>query len=109
FILTFVQFDIIWRYFAWANQTLAVVVLWTITVYLAQEKKAYGITLIPALIMTSVITAYLCISPEVFALSKPLTYSISIGISGICGFAFYMYLKKHCTRSTRNMKRSIEN
>ena len=36
-------FNTIWKYFGWANQTLAVFTLWTLTVYLAQEKKAYVI------------------------------------------------------------------
>ena len=52
-------FDIIWRYFAWANQVLAMVTLWTITVYLAQEKKAYIVTLIPAMFMTMVTMTYI--------------------------------------------------
>jgi carbon starvation protein CstA len=52
-------FDIIWRYFAWANQVLAMVTLWTITVYLAQEKKAYLVTLIPAMFMTMVTMTYI--------------------------------------------------
>ena len=52
-------FDIIWRYFAWANQVLAMVTLWTITVYLAQEKKAYIVTLIPAMLMTMVTMTYI--------------------------------------------------
>ena len=47
-------FNMIWRYFAWANQTLAVFTLWAITVFLAVSKKPYIITLIPALFMTCV-------------------------------------------------------
>lgn len=43
-------FNMIWRYFAWANQTLAVFTLWAITVYLVVAKKPYWITLIPCLI-----------------------------------------------------------
>lgn len=52
-------FDMIWRYFAWANQVLAMVTLWAITVYLAQEKKAYIVTLIPAMFMTMVTMTYI--------------------------------------------------
>jgi carbon starvation protein CstA len=39
FILTRIKFDVIWRYFAWSNQSLGTVVLWTITVYLLQKRK----------------------------------------------------------------------
>ncbi len=39
FLLTQLDFAVIWRYFAWSNQTLAAIVLWTVTVYLANESK----------------------------------------------------------------------
>lgn len=55
-------FNIIWRYFGWSNQTLAVFTLWTATVYLAREHKPYIITLIPALFMTVVCTSFACYS-----------------------------------------------
>ena len=73
-------FNMIWRYFAWANQTLAVFILWTITVYLARSKKPYWITLIPALFMTAVCSTYICIAPEGLAFAHPLSYSIG----GVC-------------------------
>ena len=57
-------FNMIWRYFAWANQTLAVFTLWAITVFLAVSKKPYIITLVPALFMTCVCSTYICIAPE---------------------------------------------
>ncbi len=52
-------FDMIWRYFAWANQVIAMVTLWAITVYLAQERKAYIVTMIPAMFMTMVTMTYI--------------------------------------------------
>ena len=61
-------FNMIWRYFAWANQTLAVFTLWAITVYLVVAKKPYWITLIPALFMTSVCSTYICFTPEALGL-----------------------------------------
>jgi carbon starvation protein CstA len=52
-------FAVIWYYFAWANQTLAVFTLWAITVYLYMEKKNWLLTLIPALFMTMVCSTFL--------------------------------------------------
>lgn len=52
-------FDMIWRYFAWVNQVLAMVTLWAITVYLAKEKKCYLVSLIPAMFMTMVTMTYI--------------------------------------------------
>lgn len=61
-------FNTIWKYFGWANQTLAVFTLWTLTVYLAQKKKAYILTLVPALFMTVVCVSFLMVSNIAFAL-----------------------------------------
>lgn len=72
-------FDMIWRYFAWANQTLAVFTLWALTVYLAQARKLYLVTLIPAMFMTAVCTTYIFAAPEGFQLN--ITISQIIGCS----------------------------
>ncbi len=94
FVLTRINFDIIWRYFAWANQTLATVVLWTITVYLLQKKKNYLITLLPALFMTAVVSSYLMLAPEGFSLSKAVSYSVGLGVTVISLMLFLIYKKK---------------
>jgi carbon starvation protein CstA len=74
FLLTQIDFAIIWRYFAWSNQTLATIVLWTITAYLCYENKNYWITAIPAVFMTMVCSTYILIAPEGFELSTNVAY-----------------------------------
>lgn len=69
-------FDHIWRYFAWANQTLSVFTLWAITVYLVHVRKLFYVTLIPAFFMTAVCITYICIAPEGFGLSKNVSYTV---------------------------------
>jgi carbon starvation protein CstA len=69
-------FKIIWRYFAWCNQTLSVFTLWAITVYLVRSRKNFYIALIPALLMTSVCSTYICIAPEGLSLPKEISYAI---------------------------------
>ena len=71
-------FNIIWQYFGWANQTLSVFTLWTITVYLVQQKKPFIITLVPALFMTVVCSTFLLISPQALGLDGTLGYSGSV-------------------------------
>jgi carbon starvation protein CstA len=93
-LLTQVNFDIIWRYFAWSNQTLATVVLWTITVYLATQKKNYWITLLPALFMTMVVTVYLMLAPEGLRLSKEVSYSVGALITIISALGFFVFIRK---------------
>ena len=77
FGLTLIDFGVVWRYFAWTNQTLATVVLWTITSYLIKEGKNYWVGLIPAFFMSIVVTSYILIAPE--GLSLPVNVSILIG------------------------------
>ena len=91
-------FKIIWRYFAWCNQTLSVFTLWAITVYLVQERKPYIITLIPALFMTCVSATYICIAPEGFSLPAPISYSIGAAAVLTTLVAFVLWFKR--TRRT---------
>jgi carbon starvation protein CstA len=79
FLLTQIDFSIIWRYMAWSNQTLATIVLWAITIYLATERKIYWISLIPAVFMSAVVSAYLLVAPEGFGIN-----TFYGQISGVC-------------------------
>ncbi len=92
FLLTRIDFGIIWRYFAWSNQTLATLVLWTITIFLVRTGKNFRITLLPALFMTSVITTYLMLAPEGFALSKTVSYTIG-GLASLFALAGFLAFK----------------
>src|SRR5690606_7853377 len=74
FVLTQIDFGIIWRYFAWSNQTLATVVLWTVTAYLIYKNKVYWVTFLPAIFMTMVCSTYILIAPEGFKLANNLAY-----------------------------------
>lgn len=89
YILTRVDFAIVWRYFAWSNQTLATVVLWTITAYLYEQRKPYLIAGIPAVFMTGVVTSYFLIAPEGLALPTGLAYTISLFLSLTIAFAVF--------------------
>ena len=56
-------FNVIWRYFGFANQCLACFVLWTAGVYIARHcKKGYSlIAILPAMFMTAIDIWYICI------------------------------------------------
>lgn len=86
-------FNTIWKYFGWANQTLSVFTLWTITVYLVREKKPYIITLIPALFMTDVCTTFLMVSSSAFGLPNAVGYPIG-AIAGIVAAVWFFAWKK---------------
>lgn len=84
-------FDRIWRYFAWANQTLAVFTLWALTVYLVRAGKNYWVTFLPALFMTCVCSTYLCIAPEGLGLSRHLSYTAGLACVGIAVVWFVVW------------------
>ncbi|MDR1143514.1 MAG: carbon starvation protein A, partial [Spirochaetaceae bacterium] len=81
------NFNIIWRYFSWSNQTLATIGLWAVSAYLAKTAKTYWFTLWPAAFMTVVVTSYFfaaneCLGPALTAVtgSSGLTYTIALVI-----------------------------
>lgn len=86
-------FNTIWKYFGWANQTLAVFTLWTFTVYLAQ-KKAYVLTLVPALLVTVVCVSFLMVSNIAFALPPVVGYAIGGGVELATVLCFMVWLRK---------------
>ena len=86
-------FNIIWRYFAWSNQTLAVFTLWAVTVYLTKHKKPAIFTLIPALFMTVVTVTYIFMAPEGFRLAPWIAYIIA-GVVAVSFLAIYLFWKR---------------
>lgn len=86
-ILSQMNFDIIWRYFSWSNQTLAMIVLWTGAVYLYRMKpgsKFFLIPAIPATFMAAVTFTYILQAPEGFSLPTSVTYPVGIIFAIIC-------------------------
>lgn len=94
-ILTQVNFEIIWRYFAWANQTLSVVTLWVCAVYLVRCGKTHWIATIPATFMTAVSTTYLLYAPEGLALSPAVAYSIGGALALLTAATFVLVIFAH--------------
>ena len=62
--LGLLSYTVIWRYFSWTNQTLAMIVLWAGAMYLAKEGKNYLICAVPAVFMSAVSITYFFMAPE---------------------------------------------
>lgn len=63
--IAFIDFDVIWRYFAWSNQALSVITLWMITAWLSRKHSNYVmLSLIPAMFMTYVCSAFVFVSNQ---------------------------------------------
>lgn len=81
--LNFVDFAVIWRYFGWANQTLAAIALWTGAIFLAKQGRKAWMAAVPALFMTVVTVTYILVEQHGFGLD----YSWSVGAGLFAGVA----------------------
>ncbi|MCR5387875.1 MAG: carbon starvation protein A [Lachnospiraceae bacterium] len=92
-VLTQLDFTVLWRYFSWSNQTLAMISLWVATAYLLKThgKKAVSLlTAFPAVFMTAVSVTYIIMAPEGFRLGLSIGYPVGI-IAAIVVFAIYLF------------------
>lgn len=114
FVIMLIPYEALWRYFAWCNQVLAVFTLWTISVYLARNRKPYIITLIPALFMTMVTVTYIFFAPEGLSMiTEPLwgysfSYPISMAMGGIVAMVF-LYIFTSMVRDIDRTPALLEN
>ncbi|WP_316861832.1 carbon starvation protein A [uncultured Cohaesibacter sp.] len=77
FVISLVDFNIIWRYFGWSNQTLSMLVLWSAAIWLARKAKFHWIATVPAVFMTAVDAA--------FILQAQIGFNLPTNISNIGG------------------------
>ena len=92
--LSFIDFTVIWKYFAWSNQTLAMIMLWTGSMFLIKYHKNYFITVIPAIFMTVVTFSYIMQAPEGFKLSPEIGNAIGLIAGVILALLFFNKVRK---------------
>ncbi|QPC45759.1 carbon starvation protein A [Mangrovibacillus cuniculi] len=73
-VLTQMDFNLLWRYFSWANQSTAMIALWVGAMYLGLQKKNHYIASIPATFMTMVCVTYILNAPIGFGLSMSVSF-----------------------------------
>lgn len=93
FLLVQIDFQVLWRYFAWCNQTLAVFTLWAVSVWMLRHGKNYYIAMVPALYMTVVSISYLLFapSPEGFGLARGVAVGAGLAVAALFAALFYSY------------------
>lgn len=94
FVLTKIDFNIVWRYFAWSNQTLAMIVLWAAAMYLALKNQFHWIATVPAVFMTAVSITYILVAPEGFKLATSIAYPAGIAVAVGSLVVFLIAVKK---------------
>ncbi|MEG1799556.1 MAG: carbon starvation CstA family protein [Synergistaceae bacterium] len=107
--LSQMNFAVVWRYFSWSNQTLAMMALWAAAVYLAQRKTNFWVAAIPATFMSAVSCTYILVAGEGFgpiiarmlsggtlaegantiAIASTVAYPIGIAFAAACFALFY--------------------
>ena len=94
--LTQLDFNVLWRYFSWSNQTLAMVCLWTSSEYLLQKGKyKYGafITAIPAAFMSAVSMTYILMANEGLKMPEYIGYPVGL-VFALILFAIFLFRMK---------------
>ena len=93
-VIGHLDYSIIWRYFSWTNQTLAMIVLWTASMYLFREKKNYWITVVPAVFMSAVSMTYFFYAPECLNLGTKIAYPAGIILAVVFLSIFFNATRK---------------
>ena len=103
--LTQLDFNVLWRYFSWSNQTLAMVALWTATAYLLKENHPFShllMTALPATFMAGVSATYILMAKEGLRLSETVAYPIGTALAMGC-FVWFLCVCEH-NRKGRKLK-----
>ncbi|MFB1080015.1 carbon starvation protein A [Photobacterium damselae] len=106
-ILTQVDFGIIWRYFGFANQATAVMMLWTASAYLLRHNKLHWITTVPALFMTTVCITFI-LNNHQLGFGLPMGISTGLGVAGAIGAMFMVIKRAKASANTDDAKKEQE-
>ncbi len=70
-------FNVLWRYFAWANQTLAVFAFAMITVFMMRNKQPFVMSLVPGMFYMFIISSFILNAAIGFNLPWPVSYTVA--------------------------------
>ena len=102
-VLTQLDFNVLWRYFSWSNQTLAMISLWVATAYLVKKGKSrFGslVTALPAAFMSAVSLTYILMAGEGFGLPAAVAYPAGIVFAAAL-FSVYVTLLRRRENALR--------
>lgn len=94
-------FNILWRYFAFANQTIAIFAFAMVTVYLYEREKNYIISLIPGMFYAFIIST--------FIINAKIGFNVPMNIAYVCGGIFtilWAVLTLKCAKNRKSNKQS---
>lgn len=106
------DYNMVWRYFSWSNQTLAMIALWTFSVYLRKHGKNFQITAIPAAFMSAVSVTYFAVAPECLGflwdklkIGTSVYYAAGVALGVICAVVLYVVFMKSGAKPKKEVRR----
>ncbi len=104
------SYAVVWRYFSWTNQTLAMIVLWAASMYLYYMKKNYWITVVPATFMSAVSMTYFFQAKECLHLSNTIAYPAGIILAAafLTIFIYWVNVRKPQQPHYDTVKKAVE-
>ncbi len=106
-LLSQIDITIIWRYFSWSNQTLAMIALWAAAAYLRKNNILPWIAAVPATFMSAVSCTYILMAPEGFKLSAAISYPAGIAFAVICLGLFIVKIMKKAPAMDQDIAKNI--
>lgn len=109
-VLTQLDFNVLWRYFSWSNQTLAAIALWVSTFYLlknAGKPEHSLVAALPAAFMIAVTVTYILMAPEGFTLSAAVAVPVGTAAAAAL-FACYLFALSRERKARESLLRKRE-
>lgn len=95
YFLTTIDFNVLWRYFSWANQATAMLALWIATMYLYVKGKNYFVSMVPAVFMTYMVLVYILNAKIGFQLDLNISFIIGLVLTVILTILFFIKAKSN--------------
>lgn len=107
YLITKAEFGVIWRYFGWANQTTAMIMLWAAAAWLAKQGKFHWICSVPAAFMTAVTFTYLANAKIGLQLSMDTSNIIGIAAAVTASVLFLIKFKPEAEKAENTAEDAV--
>ena len=96
-------FAILWRYFSWANETIAVFAFAMITVYMIKNNMPYLVALLPGTFYMYIVATYILHAQIGLGLSYTVSYVLALVAAAAYAFSIVRFAKNTAI-SSRNLR-----
>ena len=97
-------FALLWRYFSWANETIAVFAFSMITVYMQKNNMPYLVALVPGTFYMYIVSTYILHAPIGFGLDWTISYVLAVVCAAAYAFATVKVGQALSSSRSRNLR-----